>query len=386
MTNLLSNAIKYTPEKGTVSFEANEQSGQIILTVLNNGNTLSDVDLPKLFERFYQSLHNSEGAGIGLALVKELAVLSHGNIIANTLNEDEIQFTVTLPIEQSYFSQNEVKFEEPLIIEKPNKLLAVKINNHQTLKNDELPLLLIIDDDADIRQFIASIFRDSYRIKEAKNGEQGINKAFKFIPDLIISDIMMPVTDGIEVCNRLKYDQRTSHIPIILLTARVGDQNEIIGLKTGADAYITKPFNSDKLKIRVENLIELRQQLQKRYQQEFEFQSNLEVRSTVEQQFLKQLHEVLDAHISDPKFKSDNFCDKMLMSRMQLHRKLKALTGLSTSEFIKSQRVKLAASLLKESDLTISEVAYEVGFNTPSYFSKCFKEVYHCTPNEYLSK
>ena len=385
-TNLLANAIKYTPENGSVSFETALQDGQVVITVVNNGNTISDKQLGRLFQRFYQANKNSDGAGIGLSLVKELCILSHGNIVAHTMNDDDIQFTITLPIEKSYYNQSEIVFEETFpsqVNDDPN----VEILNEELIEDhssQETPVLLIIEDDKDVRQFVKSIFENEYIVLEANNGEKGIVKAISYIPDLIISDIMMPVTDGIAVCNILKEDERTSHIPIILLTAKVGEENEITGLKTGADDYITKPFNSEKLKIRVEKLIQLRRQLQQRYSNELEINPKDIAISSVDQQFLERLQEVLDDSITNSSFNTEEFGDKMLMSRMQLHRKLKALTGLSSSEFLRSQRLKIAIKLLNESDYTVSEIAYEVGFNTPSYFIKCFKEKFKCTPKEYL--
>lgn len=386
VSNLLSNAIKYAPEKGKVTFDAVHQDGQVIITVINNGNILTNEDLPKLFQRFYQKNINTDGAGIGLSLVKELAILSHGNIVAHTMNEDEIQFTITLPIELSYYNQSEIIYnnEAEAIVRKIKQKDSTQKQRQPLNKNT--PLLLIVEDDKDIRQFIKSSFNNQYKIIEASNGKIGISKAFKHIPDIIISDIMMPITDGIELCNTIKHDHRTSHIPIILLTAKVGEQNEIIGLKTGADDYIIKPFNIEKLRIRVEKLIQLRQHLQDRFEKTFKFQSKEIKVSSVEHQFLNRLQDVLDTHITEPNFNAETFSKKMLMNRMQLHRKLKALTNLTTSQFLRSHRLKLAIKLLKKSDFTITEIAYQVGFNTPSYFIKSFKEVYNCTPNEYISK
>jgi len=383
-SNLLSNAIKYTPEKGFVSFNAFIREGQLVMSVVNNGNTLQNSDLSKLFKRFYQTSKTSDGVGVGLALVKELATLSYGNVVANTLDKDEIQFTVTLPIDKSYFNTSEI-VETPILIE-DDRQSSKFISTKNTVSKTEQPLLLIVEDDIDVRQFIRSIFQSEFSILEANNGERGIKKAIEKIPDLIISDVMMPVKDGIELCNVLKSDERTSHIPIILLTAKAGEAYEITGLKTGADAYITKPFSSDKLKVRVQKLIEIRHQLQKRYSQELKVDAKHMATSSVDQQFFKRIQDVLDAQLTNPEFNSKTFVDAMQMSRMQLHRKLKALTGLSTSEFIRSQRLKLAIHFLENSDLTVSEIAYQVGFNTPSYFIKCFKDTYNCTPSTFISK
>ncbi|HLT53054.1 MAG TPA: DNA-binding response regulator, partial [Flavobacteriaceae bacterium] len=204
------------------------------------------------------------------------------------------------------------------------------------------------------------------------------------IPDLIISDIMMPETNGIELCNTLKTDYKTSHIPIVLLTAKVGDKNEITGLKTGADAYVTKPFNSEKLKVRVSNLLESRKNLQAYYGKHNVLNFHNIQTNTTEEKFLTKLQEAIKENIVQPDFSAEKLSELMQMSRMQLHRKLKAITGQTASEFINSERMKLAVSIMEKSDNTISEVAYLTGFNTPSYFIKCFKKIHHCTPSEYL--
>ncbi|ALJ06665.1 histidine kinase [Pseudalgibacter alginicilyticus] len=385
VSNLLSNAIKYTPEKGKIYFESTIQNGQLIVSIINNGNTIPDSEISKLFQRYYQTNKTTDGVGIGLSLVKELCILSHGNIVAHTMNNDEIQFTITLPIERSFYSTSEIT-DNALTTHTIHSPISDKENSIETEieNNKDKPVLLIVEDDDDIRDYVITIFRHNYTIKEAVNGEQGIKSAIKHIPDIIISDVMMPKVNGVELCNTLKHDQRTSHIPIILLTAKSGDKNEIKGLKTGADDYILKPFNSKKLKIRVKKLIELRQQLQKLYSNTFEL--NDLISTSADQVFFQNLKDVLDKNIINPEFNAQNLSNAMLMSRMQLHRKLKALTNLSTTEFIRAERLKLAKTLLEQNNSTISEIAYQVGFNTPSYFIKCFKEAYNCTPSGYASK
>jgi len=378
ISNLLSNAIKYSPENSIIVFEASNQDGVAVLSIINQTDYVGKKDLSKLFQRFYQDNRLSEGVGVGLALVRELVSLSKGTIIANNIDDNKIQFTVSVPVEYTAFEKDALVFDDKIESTEPP-------TNPQTENVEkENPLLLIVEDEADIRAFIISIFKNNYQILEAENGEIGIAKALEKMPDLIISDIMMPEIDGIQLCNTLKTNELTSHIPIILLTAKVGEENEIEGIKTGADAYVTKPFKSEKLKIRVEKLIETRRQLQRHFSKTLSINPELSLTST-ESDFLKRLQNVLDEHITEPDFTSERFGKLMHMSRTQLHRKLKAISGMSASEFIRSQRLKLAIRLLKETDASISEIAYQVGFNTPSYFSKCFKEVYNCTPNEYLS-
>ncbi|MCB0453310.1 MAG: response regulator [Aequorivita sp.] len=380
VSNLLVNAIKYSPNESTIVFDASMQEAVLVLSVINKSEHVGKKDLSKLFQRFYQDNKLSEGVGVGLALVRELVTLSKGTIIANNIDNDKIQFTVSLPINKEAFEGETLNIDE--------EMLFVEAEAEQTVSNfnsnKEKPLLLIVEDDPEIRAFIISIFKKDYQVIEAEDGKIGIEKALKEIPNLIISDIMMPEVDGIQLCNTLKTSELTSHVPIILLTAKVGEEHEIEGIKTGADAYVTKPFNSEKLKTWVEKLIENRRQLQKHFGKTLSINPELAITSA-ESEFLKRLQTVLDEHITDPEFTSDRFGKMMHMSRTQLHRKLKAITGMSASEFIRSQRLKLAIRLLKETDASISEIAYQVGFNTPSYFSKCFKEVYNCTPNEYLS-
>lgn len=376
-SNLLSNAIKYAPPSTSVVFDANKQNDVLVLSVINTTQVVSKKDLGKLFERFYQEGTTNEGVGVGLALVKELVELSKGKVIVNSIDNNKIQFSVTLPIQKTAFKPSEIIDAETDSI--------LNINQGDKDLKDDCSTLLIVEDEDDIRSFIASIFKNTYKIIEASNGKMGTEKALKHIPDLVISDVMMPVEDGINLCNTLKHNELTSHIPIVLLTAKVGEEQKKEGLQTGADAYVTKPFNTETLRLRVEKLIENRQKLQNHFSKGFTVNPDIPISST-EEVFLKRLKRVLDQNLINPDFTSEAFAKSMGMSRTQLHRKLKAITGLSTSEFIRSQRLKLSVDLLRKSDCTISEIAYQVGFNTPSYFIKCFKEVYLCTPNEYLQK
>lgn len=384
VVNLLSNAMKYAPENGFVHFEAHIQEDHLVMSVTNNGVHYSNEDLQKLFKRYYQGDKTNDGAGIGLALVKELTILSHGNIVAHMLNTNEIQFTVNLPIARAYYKSTEIgstSIQKDENIEKD-----VDVENSlasQKVKSKNKHIVLVVEDDEDIRLYVKSFLQDSYKIIEAVNGQQGIEKALVTIPDLIISDVMMPIENGIGLCNTLKQDERTCHIPIILLTAKSDNEHEIEGLQVGADAYVTKPFNRGKLMAQIENLLKIRAQLQKRYSKDFKLK-DLAVTS-VEQQFLEKLYIVLNENISKSEFSAEMLSKKMLMSRMQLHRKMKALTGLSTTEFITKERLKLSLPLLKKSDASISEITYEVGFNSPSYFSTCFKKHYNTSPDEYRS-
>lgn len=386
VTNLLSNAMKYSPEGGKCDFKASRQGSRLLLSVSNTLESNSEIEVEKLFTRFYQKDEFSEGAGVGLALVKELVQLYQGEVSVEIISEKTIQFQVSLPIEKSDLKNFEILSDSKEDFPKKISLSDSGLTEGSESENieDELPILLIVEDHKEVREFIGSIWNGSYRIFEAENGKVGMEKALETIPDLIITDVRMPICDGITLCNNLKSDERTSHIPVILLTAGVGEENELKGLISGADDFITKPFKTRILQKRVENLIQIRKSLRDRYSQEVVLQATDISITKTDEVFLQKVQKVMDEKLSDSEFDSITFCKLVGMSRMQLHRKLMALTGLSTTAFIRSQRLKQAVHILKTSDATINEVAYTIGFNTPSYFIKCFKEVYKKTPSEYL--
>lgn len=394
VTNLLSNALKYTPENGNVHIESYAKNGNWVFVITNTVDSDISIDVSKLFTRYYRASKNIQGTGIGLNITKELVALAKGNIVANTLQNNEIQFTVSLPIKKSLFAESIVGDGRENNIDDnldkglgDQKEILLKEWGHspsmrKNIENTGLPKLLVVEDNPEMRAFIVSNFKGDYQIKEAENGLVGIDLAIEFLPDLIISDIMMPVKNGFELCDALKQNVLTSHIPVILLTAKVGEENELQGFKTGADEYITKPFSVKKLKVRVKQLIQNQKQLGDYYKTTFSIGSDVTI-SDSDSEFLKLLKTVMDEHITDPGFNVDAFVGAMKMSRRQLQRKLKAMVGVAPSEFIRKERVKLAAKLLKQSDATVSEISYQVGFKTPSYFIKCFKEIYGCTPNEF---
>ncbi|MCR9227950.1 MAG: response regulator [Flavobacteriaceae bacterium] len=377
ISNLLSNAIKYAPKNSTIMVTAEEEQQNLVFSILNSTDGLKIEDLSKLFKRFHQNSEKSEGVGVGLALVRELVSLSKGSIIAHNIGEGKIQFTLTLPIGQP------VKI--PQSTPEPSSYGKLIPAEGTISGKSKKPTLLIVEDDNDILSYVVSIFKHEYIILKAPNGKKGIEVAQEELPDLIISDIMMPICSGIELCHTIKENETSSHIPIILLTAKADQESQLSGLETGADAYVTKPFSPQILKVRVEKLLENRSRLQEHYSKTFKVDPGL-VPTKTEQEFLQRLQRVLDKHITSTEFTSEKFAKLMLMSRSQLHKKLHAVTGMSTTEFVRTQRINLAKELLCHSDATISEIAYQVGFNTPSYFNKVFKEIVGCTPNEYLSK
>jgi YesN/AraC family two-component response regulator len=295
-----------------------------------------------------------------------------------------VHFAVTLPLDKT-------QLNHALIIEN-TQIGAKKLTSDREDTNKEkqdqqlaqdLPLVLIVEDHKDVRDFLRSAWKEKYAVSEAKNGVEGIEKALKIVPDLILTDVRMPICTGIELCNALKKDERTSHIPIILLTSSTETENELKGLESGADDYISKPFKLPVLEKRIDNLIQIRKGLRFKYAQEYVLKAKDIAITPTDEVFLTKVQAILDEHLSDSEFNATAFHQKVGMSRMQLHRKLQTYTGLSTTEFIRSQRLKQAVLILKTSDATINEVAYAVGFSTPSYFIKCFKETYNNTPQEY---
>ncbi len=374
ISNLATNAVKYTNENGTISCTYQIKNKQFLFEIKNSGKGLSQKEQKQIFNRFFQVNTNNTGVGVGLALVKDLVHLHKGTISVESEPNKETVFSFQIPISKENYTSNEI-------------ILSTKKNSFNKLEEDtstKKPILLLVEDDIEMQHFIASVLKESYTILTANNGKNGIDLAIKNIPDIIISDVMMPIKNGIELTKTLKTDERTSHIPIILLTAKVGKENKIEGIKIGADAYVTKPFNIEILQVKVNNLINLKQNIRDFYHK----YDTLNVENTkikgIEEHFLQSIESVLKQQLTQTDFNAENFAKAIGVSRMQLHRRIKKITGLTTSEFIRMQRLKLAAFLLQQSDADIVQIAYTVGFNSPSYFNKCFKEMYQCTPKEYI--
>lgn len=373
ITNLLTNALKYTPEGESATFESVTNTNELHLKVAN-ATTIQNNHVSKLFERFYQDNHSNEGVGIGLALVKELVTLYKGNLDANVEN-GLLTFNVTLPLDKDVLKNVSLISEETHQDE--NKIMALIENP------DELPIMLVVDDNADIRSVLTDIFKSEYHLLEADEGEKALKIAIENIPDIIISDVMMPKMDGFELTEALKQNEATSFIPIILLTAKTSDESKLKGLQIEADDYLTKPFNHDILKTKVQQLIEVRHKLRERYSKELILKPTDITITSADEKFIERLQNVLDQELSNPNFSIDDFSKTVGMSRMQLHRKLKSLLGVSASEFLRNERLKAASILLKKGNINISEIAYSVGFNDVSYFSKSFKDLFGKTPSEY---
>ncbi len=376
MMNLLSNALKFTPEGGKVELflNVNEDKTQVEIKVVDNGVGISADDIDKIFIRFFQSDKNVKlgisGSGIGLNLVQEMVQLHNGSVSVSSEEEHGACFTVVLPVEKKEAEATELIEDE-----------SCADNEVSLSKNSSI---LLVEDNIDFRRFMKDTLQSKFKVLEASDGEQGYKLAHEHLPDLIISDVMMPNVDGLELCKKLRNDIRTSHIPFILLTARTADEDKIKGLEIGADDYIAKPFNMHLLLLRVGNLIAKRHEMQNKFQKSVDISpSELEITS-LDEKLIKKAINIVEDNIADASFTVENLSKQLGMSRVYLYKKLLSITGKSPTEFIRIIRLKRGAQLLEKSQMNISEVAYEVGFNSPRYFSKYFKEEYGMLPTEYV--
>ena len=416
-SNLLSNAFKITPDYGEISVdireiqsslfpftkdntervETPEQSDGIRISVRDSGKGIAREKLEHIFERFFQAdetmTREQEGTGIGLALTKELVELHYGKITVDSREGYGAEFSVFLRQGSAHLSSDEIIARDISITgdsPEADDLLNTITEDvlHELLGSQKgREIILVIEDNADMRSYICETLKDNYQLQEAFDGEEGLEKAQKIIPDLIISDIMMPKKDGYQVCAQLKQHELTSHIPVILLTARAEREDKLEGLQLGADDYLVKPFDSQELKIRIKNLLDVRKRLKSVYSQGKE-QISTENKSgvilnPVDERFIVKVHEIIQENLQNEQFGVEQFSRQIGMSGTQLRRKMNGLTGQSPNQYIRTIRLREAARLIREENQTVSEAAYQSGFNNLSYFSKCFQEEYGSLPSEF---
>ncbi len=404
VSNLISNAIKFTPQGGEIHvemFRRNDQGNTYLhLRVEDNGPGIEEEFLPKVFERYFQAQRHedeyTEGSGLGLAVTREMVHLLNGKIsVSSELGKGSV-FEVILPVtNKAKIISSEM--DVPSVPDvSPDLRNATPFDGDFGMSDgddDRKLSLLIVEDSKDVASYLGSLLSVNYKIDNAWNGAEGLELATRHVPDLIISDVMMPVMDGFALCQRLKNDIRTSHIPIILLTARNELSARMQGLKAGADAYLGKPFNKEELFIRVDQLIALRQRLRNSYQHMAQdpaiFSSEMEIQgkdepetNSLEYAFMQKVTEILEENLSDEEFGIGNLCDSLGMSRSQLYRKFSALTDTSVSVFIQNLRLTKARKLLRSSDLNVSEVAYDTGFKSPSHFSRVYSNKFGVSPSQ----
>jgi signal transduction histidine kinase/DNA-binding response OmpR family regulator len=396
--NLLSNAFKFTPEGGRIRVELKLNVGadaSVEITVADTGAGIPVESINRIFDRFYQvddsSSRQYEGSGIGLSLVKELVQLLNGIVEVESEVNRGTKFSVTLPLSGELMAQNSAS---NIAESGPSDLLSEQIprifHDRETGSPDESrnkdALVLIIEDNSDLRDYLCENLEQQYQIQTAANGESGLTRAIELIPDLIISDMMMPIMDGFELCKHIRSDPRTSHIPFILLTARATVESKLAGLELGADDYLTKPFNINEVQVRVKNLLHQRKTLRKSFSKQVTIQPKNIAITSVDERFLDHAMTIMETHLADHQFSVERFAEEIGMSRKNLLRKIKALTDQSVNEFIRNYRLKRAASLIEGKAGTVSEIAYQVGFNNLSYFAKCFRELFGIAPNEMAAR
>lgn len=401
--NLLSNALKYTPAGGEIFVSLKDEGANLRLDVKDTGKGISQDEADKIFERFFQAKGAASGTGIGLALVKSFVELHHGEARVESELGKGSDFIVVIPREQegdSQFIHNDVDIVDNSVnasastgknVIDESVLQYIDDGDRSRGKvqrlvseNTNRPTVLVIDDNTDIRQYERTLLQDEYVVLEAADGKEGLAVALKEVPDLVICDVMMPVMDGLELTEQLKTNTATSHIPVIMLTAKNLEEHRAEGYEHGADSYIIKPFHSKVLLARIENLLRQRQLLKNLYQGTKEAEkeiseAHLEDR---DKQFLKQLQAIIQKNISDSEFGVEDMGQQIGLSRVQLYRKVKAMTGSSVVDLLRKARLAKARRLLETRSMSVSEVAYEVGFSAPSYFTKCFKEEYGMLPGD----
>ena len=401
--NLLSNALKYTPAGGDIFVSLKDEGEKLRLDVRDTGKGIEKEETDKIFERFFQAKGAASGTGIGLALVKSFVELHHGEVWVESELGKGSDFIVEIPREQ---------VDKSLVIHMEDEDVDNSVSNSNSdnknvvnesvlqyiddgvrkcgkvqqlvSENTNKPTVLVIDDNNDIRQYEHTLLQDDYIVMEAVDGKEGLEIAKKEVPDLVICDVMMPVMDGLEFTEQLKTNKATSHIPVIMLTAKNLEEHRAEGYEHGADSYITKPFHSKVLLARIENLLKQRKLLKRLFQDSKEAEqeiaeSHLEDR---DKQFLKHLHSIIQKNLSDSEFGVEDIGKQIGLSRVQLYRKVKAMTGSSVVDLLRKARLAKAKRLLESRSMSVSEVAYDVGFSAPSYFTKCFKEEYGMLPGE----
>ncbi len=389
--NLMSNALKYTPEGGSITTTVEHAAQHFTITVSDTGKGIDPKELPHLFERFYQAQGSIGGTGIGLSLVKAYVDLHHGTIDAQSEPGKGTSFVVTLPDTQPGYDPANDQKAAPRVEDKnliddnyvsvdiDANAAADRITNAEDF-DSERPLVLIIDDNNGMRAYLRSILKDKYNVSEAADGKQGLEKACREIPKLVICDVMMPVMDGLEFTRQLKQNMATSHIPVILLTARSLSEQREEGYGTGADSYLTKPFSGSVLLARVDNLLRSRTMLRSLFSGDKKEEAAEEQLGSRDQTFINRLRDSIRQNMGDSDFTVERLGEEVGLSRVQLYRKVKALTGQTPVDLLKKARLERARLLVEKTDKSISEIAYEVGFTAPSYFNKCFKDEFGVSP------
>ena len=387
--NLLSNALKYTDEGGNITIKAKSTDETVEICVKDTGRGIAKEDIRHIFDRFYQVRNsNKDGTGIGLAIVKAFTELQGGTAKVESEVGEGSEFTITLPkrvagdnfqpADESY-TMNDFLDESSAVTDISTENKVSKITSD---RQEDKPRVLVIDDNADIRAYATTLLSDEYDVMEASDGAEGLRKAVREVPDVVVCDVMMSGMDGLECCKRLKADSLTCHIPVILLTAKTLDEYRAEGYAYGADAYLTKPFNGNVLKARIKNLIANRKLLKIVFGNDAQQVPTVPVAQSAESQFVEKFRTIIQANLGNSELNVETISHEMGISRAQLYRKIKSITGISPNDIVREARMRRADRLLETTDKSVSEIAYEVGFSSPSYFTKCYREFFGRTPNK----
>ena len=398
INNILSNAFKFTPDEGSIKVAVNQDNKNLRITVSDTGVGIPSEKLQKIFDRFYQvdgsHTREQEGTGIGLSLTKELVELHKGTIEVESEEGKGSSFIISIPLGTDHLKPDEIVELESDKIEQIqiNNILAntpvskTNLPDIDLVTNTDKPILLIVEDNYDVRNYIRTNLDNGYRIIEAVDGEDGWNKSTNNLPDLIVSDVMMPKMDGFELCKRLKTDERTSHIPVILLTAKAAKQDKLDGYEIGADDYIMKPFEPDELSARIKNLIDQRKKLHEHFKNKGMFELTQTKITPVDKKFMQKAFDIINQNMSDPIFSVETFSELLNVSRSVLHRKIVSLTGESPGDLIRQIKLKRASELIEQKFGNLSEIALEIGFTNPAYFSEAFKKQFGLSPSQFQQK
>ena len=405
INNLLSNAFKFTPSGGTVCVTVKtilsdeKEYSEVIIS--DTGIGIPEDKLKSIFDRFFQADDTTQrsygGSGIGLSLAKELIDLHKWNITVESENGKGTTFKVIIPLAEDYLDDSEMLSGESInkiSADNRNKSAATKIRDQidglnnskiEKISQESKSSILIVEDSDDLRKYLSSLLINDYVISEAANGEEGVKTANEILPDLIISDVMMPSMDGLEFCRQIKSEWKTSDIPIILLTAKASFESKIEGLETGADDYLTKPFDSRELFVRIKNLLEQRKRIREKFSQELSPLPGINKLETSEQNLIRRAYEIIELNLDKTNFSTDQLAKELFLSRSQLHRKFSEITGQAPGEFVRMIKLKHAAKMLLEKKLSVTQIAYAIGFSSPAQFSRAFSKQFNCTPSEYSS-
>lgn len=402
--NILSNAFKFTPEGGRIEVNVITNNDDLEISICDTGIGIPKDKISKIFDRFYQvdgsHTREQEGTGIGLALTKELVELHKGKIEVKTNEGKGTTFIISIPLGKDHLIPEEIiesEFEEEKNSNLPVDVISNAIDEStpavehavnkfdiELITDSDKLYLLVVEDNSDFRKYIKDNLKKDYKILEAVDGMDGWNKSIEQLPDLIVSDVMMPKMDGFKLCEQLKTDERTSHIPVILLTAKASNQDKIEGFETGADDYIMKPFELEELKVRIKNLVEQRKRIREHFKKQGVFELEQTKITSVDKKFLQKVFEIIDSNFSDSSFNVESLAKILAVSRSVLHKKINAFTGEPPVELIKWIRINKAAELIRKKFGNISEISLEVGFNNPAYFSDCFKKQFGIPPSQYI--